>query len=748
MRALPSWLLASSAGLFLFACPPPVSECINGDEPSCEDAGALPPDFCNSKDEAESDSTNCHLTLTERKTDLYLSRLEDGGIDQDWYFVQLPGGLSGRSLLHVNGGYQAPQTAVNFTINVLKDDNGTLKTVMTGVDHHGAAAPKLVDLITPFGEPNAKLWVLVNDEAGGGQNRVDNRNPYSLMMEVLDNPDVNEPNDTTPTAITLAAAAGGSQGTSTGYLATDNDVDFYTFTVGGSGRQIIYLHLTEMGMHPTNPAPPFKLSYTLFDPAMVPVAEGVMDNEFLPINLATARLVGATGVYKLKVTGYKPPGSTTSVKGDLRVQYNVEVRLLPDVDMTEPNDTKATAKTLTLSPNGTQTLVGKLSYVPDEEWFKISIPARATPSTLRYGLKVAAGGGRFDPLSGTPNRQVRVMQSITTGSTPADQLNNCKNNSMICPQPEDAPAGLVSQLCASSTPPLCLWSQRNEELPRLADLKNMVGAVPVPANVASEWFVMVRDEGRGASKYADDRDWTLVIDWRDDADEGSRPTGVTQVALGGSNVVSNGELSFGYGYPHRLCNTPCVLIDPDWFMNPDAIRGVDDYDAVPSDRDLYEFNLGGATGDQSWELTWDLDHADGGTEPPAELVFDMTFCGTGNESTHCANADEKIMAFSDNSLTPWYLQQSAANGRMLFTKQNMGTFTRYSVAPVSCACISGPRAATGHFFVDVTAIYRKTNDPLRYHLTQRIAPYPGSGFTLDGGAQTCPVVDAGCGFAN
>jgi hypothetical protein len=35
---------------------------------------------------------------------------------------------------------------------------------------------------------------------------------------------------------------------------------------------------------------------------------------------------------------------------------------------------------------------------------------------------------------------------------------------------------------------------------------------------------------------------------------------------------------------------------------------------------------------------------------------------------------------------------------------------------------------------------------MRYRVSQRLTPYPGA-FTLDGGAQTCPVVDGGCGFA-
>jgi hypothetical protein len=135
-------------------------------------------------------------------------------------------------------------------------------------------------------------------------------------------------------------------------------------------------------------------------------------------------------------------------------------------------------------------------------------------------------------------------------------------------------------------------------------------------------------------------------------------------------------------------------------------------------------------------------------EPPGELAFELTWCaGSGGNTMLCPNAErQRILAFNDGSLTPWYLPQSVSNGRMLFTKQNMGTFTTYTAAPVGCWCHSGPRVMAGSFFANVAALHRTSNDVMRYRVSQRLTPYPGA-FTLDGGAQTCPVVDGGCGFA-
>lgn len=749
MRNLIRLTLSACVTSLLLGCPPPPTECIEGTEPVCEDAGALPPDFCNSKEEAEADQGNCHLTITSGgapracKDGVFISRLSDGGTDQDWYFAQAPANLNARTLLHVSGGYSAPQTAVNFSVNVLEEGaDGGLLSVTTAIDRHGAAAPRPVDVILPFGDSNARLFALVADEGVSGQVRVDNRNTYSLCMEIVDNPDVNEPNDTTPTPITVAGSPI-QTGSQTGYIATNDDVDTFSFPVSGAGRQIIYLHLTGPDPHPMNPPPPYRMSYTLFDPTGVPLAEGVMANEFLRIDLATARLATMTGTYKVEVKGYKPPNTTLPIKGDLRVQYTLQVQLMPDVDGQEGsggNDTPATAKVVSLSPNGSVSLTGKLSYVADEEWFVVSLPARASPSTLRYRVTAATTGGRFAPLSGTPARQVRVTKRITTGATAQDRQVACKTNGAICYRGVDSDAALVDSLCARTDPPQCLFAQRNEELPRIPDLRNLVGAIPVFANQANEFLVMFRDEGLGASKYADDRDWTMQLQWVDDADEASRLGGPTVLTLSGATSVASGELTYGYG----------KVYDPqEWFTRPGGLRGIGDYDAYDTDRDLFQFGFGGAMGDQSWEISWELMHADGGMRAPGDIALELTFCGTGPvpDGGLCAGGEFRVFGYSDQSLTPWYLQQSVSNGRMLFTKVSTSVSTTITATPVACTCFSAARTAGGVYYANIAAIDRVENDPIRYRISQRIGAYPSSFTGPDGGGGTCPSGDAGCGFA-
>ena len=332
MRTIAFRLAVSACVSSLFlGCPPVVTECIDGTEAVCEDAGALPPDFCNSKEEAETDTTNCQLNITtggaakDPKGGVYISRLSDGGTDQDWYLAQTPANLTARSLLHFGGGYSAPQSGVNFSINVLKEGpDGGLVSVATAIDKHGPAAPRPVDVILPFADSNTRLYVIIADEGVSGQVRVDNRNPYSVFMEIVENPDVNEPNDATPTPIALTGSPI-QEGSQTGFIATNDDVDTFSFPVMGAGRQVIYMHIT--APQPTK-APPYRLSYTLFDPSGVPIAEGVMANEFLRIDLATARLAPMTGTYKVEVKGYRPPNTTGAIPGDLSLQYTVALKVI------------------------------------------------------------------------------------------------------------------------------------------------------------------------------------------------------------------------------------------------------------------------------------------------------------------------------------------------------------------------------------------------------------------------------------
>lgn len=743
--------LAGLVGLFLVTgCPQQMQPCVEGDEPTC-DGGTLPSDGCNSPEEAKS-NPSCRLTLCQ-DLEAFISTVPDGGADVDFYVVTLPGDLTAQSLLQVRGGYGGvPQTAVNFSLNVLQaQPDGGFATVATGNDRRmGAATPKSVDIVQPFSQSNAELLIRVSDVGGVVQPRVDNRNPYKLSVCTLTNPDQNEPNDTTPTPVQLTANGGVQTGTSSGYLATNDDKDVFSFAVSGP-RQIIYMRVSSMMM---NLMPPlaYRLAYVLKDPMGRPVSEGQMDNEFLQVDLSTARLAPMDGTYTVELFGFKTPQQMTPALGDIRLKYDLELRVMPDLDMNEGsmgNDTAANARSVNLALNAPTTLTGRLSYVPDADWFRLVLPGGRGTATLRYELLPVGSGGRFPPLSTIPSRQIRVIQEITTGMTLQDQQTNCANNAAVCPRsfsdPTMGTGALVTSLCRSGVnPPQCLLAERNEEfqLPPFRAQKNFVGALPVPPNVTSLLFVY-SDPGRGRIKWADDVPWSIRVTLESDPDETPPVRG--PVTLSTANAEVSGVLTHGYG----------GLTEEFEDLNEGrGIRGPNDYDATTTDRDTFLFNYGGATGTQSWAFEFLVGDVDGGGRPAGTFGVELNFCESRFDGGCAGGRRALIPQF--NGFAPWYVTSpTLADTRVHFTQSRVGNATLIRVEPVACSCISAARVASMQLEMTAIAVDRTANDPIPYTIRQRIGAYPTNFTSPDGGAATCPLGTIGrdggvmgdCGFA-
>ncbi len=782
-RLTPLWALALAATLGACSGKPTC----NPDTMDCPDdgGGGLPPDICNTQQEAESDS-RCQLTpCADAGAGIgcdycYISFSGD----QDFWLAPLPSAPTASTLLHIYGGYGAPATAVNFAVTVLKEDGTT--AVTRKVDHHGQAMPGPVDIILPFNDPKladlqgvagAKVLLLVGDEASTPIPNFDVRSPYSIGFCMEQNPDTHEPNDTpaTATPVPLAAGANGPQGQVQGYLATENDVDYYSFDASAAAGKIIYLHVTGPVVPPF---PNYRLEYTLFDPNGVPIANDVMANQLLQIDLATARKVVTPGTWQLKLDGYQSPnGMMTPVPGDLNVQYTVDLEILDELDTndTPANDTSATAKVITMGLNSSNGLQGRLSYVPDPDWFRLDLQPTSSAGVIHYKLTVDPGPGRFAPLTRqghVEDRQVRLVAAVP-GVDYATQVMACTNDNGVCPKGYDGAINtnqaiqLVSSICKGITdadggllvPPMCLWAERDQD-PGFSNYRNMEGEIPVdphPGAVASYFIVAQDDE----NDFADDRVYTLQVSYEDDPDETMRdglPYRTTTSTLASGGSVSNppaagqlsGELSFGYG---RI-----VTNDPG---NPDAIsnyinsgmgvRGFQDYDAVPNDYDRFEIDFpGGLTGDQTWELQWDVDDLDGGG-PPGDLALEVSFCNSATLADGGCNGPTPVLVYSGDRIQPWY-GQSLTDRQVLYSQADNGAATTTTAEAIGCFCYESQYVAQGKYFVNVAAANRTNNNRIRYRVRQGYSAYPAS-YSLDGGTVACPAgqVDggpAGCGFTS
>jgi hypothetical protein len=738
LRLLPLALLA------LTACPPP---------PDNPDAGTEPlADVCNDLNEALT-SASCELKLGEPLQG-YISVPGD----QDWYSVRLPATVGPRTLVRVQAGYAVPSTAVNLAVNVLQEDGQ--RSLGRKVDNHGAGAPRPVEFIIPFTEPGARLVLLLSDEpAVPSRPNTDVRSPYSVQVTVLENPDPNEPNDTTPTALPLTGQGGGVQGGSiTGYIATAGDVDRYTFNV--PANQVGWVKVSAPAF---SPPPPFRLSYELIAPDGTRVAEDQAPNNVVAADLSTARRLRQTGTWQIAVRAYRRATDPLPPEGDLRQQYTVEARVMPEEDASElssTNDTLPNARVQALPNNpgnASVSFTGRLAVVPDPDWYAVDVPASSQHTVLRYRLVMLSSGGRFPPLSGIVDRQIRVVTEVT-GASVTEARQACLSQLSACPRgfdPRDTQLrDLVNGYC-NSTPPQCLRAGR-DEAQEFTNLRNFGGTMPVPPHATTlRYYFLVQDSG---NNWADDRDYRLEVQWLQDVDEDSRfssgteqPTvrtlaedssGTTYPAPPrGAAYEASGVLSYGHGRSVGETREPTV-------------RGPNDYDAVPTDVDRYTFQLpSGLTAplDRTWALQWEVQRlSDGGT--PADLALELTFCdgdrldgGTCTPVRTTSQGNPLVLAYRDDNLASWQTPPNTFTGlQPLYERTQSASATTVTLRPYACTCLEPRFIRGGTLDVAVSAVDRTDHVPVQYTLRTAYTDYPQS-YGTDGGTATCPPpqLDAG-----
>jgi hypothetical protein len=736
-------LLPLASLLLLTACPDDGT----GEDP---DAGTdVIPDQCNSQEEART-LAECELALGQQ-----VERHISFPGDQDWYSVRMPPTANARTLVRVTAGYLAQSTAVNLSVNLLRDSDQT--ALARQVDNHGQGAPRPVEIIIPFTEPNARLLLLLGDEPTvPSRPQFDAKSPYFVKVEVLDNPDTNEPNNspTQATPLTLNPQGPVLVGTSMGYLATAGDVDVFTFTA--AANKVAYVRLTAPELRP---AAAYRLSYELKRPDGTNEAEGRVPNATIATDLATARKLKTAGTWTVVIQGYKPAGDTSTVPGDLRQQYSLEVRLLDEQDPQDfsgDNDSVANAlvRTIGAAPGSSTTFNGRIGYVPDPDWYAVDVPASSSPTVLTFRMVQGAGGGRFPALPGFLDRQVRAFTFVTKGAVLADWRQNCVADPTACPKGyAEAPGAqsLVESYCNTGPTAMCLHSSREEEAQNFPNLRNFEGAIPVPPHATQvRYYFVVQDDG---NNWADDRDYTLQVSWQDDADDSARysggvevassqalaadPSGSTYPAPPAGATALNGQLTHGFGR----------LRDQDRITGR-GVRGPADYDAVPSDTDSYILTLPSTLADpkdRTWAIQWQVQNLpDGGM--PHGLALDLTFCdGDRLDGGACTPVNRGsrgaplTLAYRDEALRAWYSAPGTLSGlQPLYSRQMSGGTTTFTVLPYACSCLEPRFIRGGTMRVDVSATERTSYERVNYSVRTAYTDYPKN-YGVDGGSNSCPA---------
>ncbi|HEX5754000.1 MAG TPA: cell-cell cohesion protein MtsF [Archangium sp.] len=718
-----------------------------------------PADLCNTQEEALR-SRECQLTPGVPLKDRYLSFEHD----TDYYSVRMPSDLGPRSVLRVTASYGVSSTPVSLSVRLLHEDGGELAP--RRVDAHGEGEPHPVEFLLPFSEPGARLLLQLSDTpANPSQPGYDVRNPYSLRVEVLENPDAHEPNDTADmaTSVPLTNQEGAAVGSASGFLATDGDVDRFAFDVPAG--KIVYARVTAPGLAPPSAS---LLSYQLLRPDGTVEDEAHVDSPTVAADLATARRAPVAGRWQVLVRAWNGGTSSGPPPGDLRLQYTVDVKVLDEADVQESptdNDELARARPVSFegkAPPASASFTGRLGSVQDKDWYAVRLPSSTVHTVLHYRLVPLSTGGRFPPLPGAPHRLVRVLSEVQGSSA-----HDCVTKADVCPKgngygTDPEVTSRVDGWCGQGTP-LCLHSSRDES-EAFPHLRNLEGVLPVPPHGASvSYFFLVQDEG---SHWADDRDYRLEVEWLDDPDETSRKKGgVTETPEPkmlasddagtafpapprGAEYEVRGSLSHGLG--------GLVGHEP---SKGQGVRGPRDYDAVPTDVDSFSFILPPLPTplDRTWELQWEVaDLPDGGV--PHGLSLALSFCDGDRldasgvctpVSTGSAGAP-LTLAYSGAPMRAWYSPAGGAGElQPLYSLERGDGVTRVTVRPQACACLEPRFLRGGSIHVFVSAVDRMDYGQANYTLRTAYTGYPRTYSTPDGGTASCPLPEGevpGCVF--
>lgn len=713
-----------------------------------------PPDLnCNTAPDALANA-ECRLTLGV-ETKEYIQQRGD----KDWWVVNV-GQLPANAIVHVTGGYRPGpgqdagtfNTAVNFQMNALDSNNGTVGTSqVTAKDDHGSNPPTVLDVTFRYSKASNDLFILVQDDPG---THSDQLSPYFIKVEVLADPDVNEPNDTTPTPIPLTGPLTGEQGTQGGYLATIGDVDLFSIQSPGA-NYVMWIRVEE---DPAFPAPPphrYRLEYFLKDPTGVVVATdsssaGSLFSQNL-VQIGTARLLQSAGTYTLLVRGYIDPNNSTVLPpGDLNFKYKVEVIIVPLQDPSEPNNKIEDAKAkpspdLTLSPGGSGTITGRISFVPDPDWYRVRLNGDPSgrPHLLHYKVVPSNAPARFPPVPGNKDRVLYVTTEIPNGAQgecAAGDAGVC----IISADPNNYNYPIAVNTCSAPTPQ-CLQSTRYENYdatPKFPNLANFEGVLQVPPHAAIvDYYFHFEDDG---TNWADDTDYTIQVDWRSEPDPPEAvpdPDRPTVLAAGEGSTPMNGYLSYGIGAT-------------DTSLGIAPITDVRDYDGRGDDVDRFAVTIPAAvTAEQELFFRWKIP-SPSLAGMPYDLGMRFAFC-VPDGGVACATIQDRTLSggsqlgliYSPDPVTSWWNSSSTgipnepAYDR---TFDMVGGDVITTLRPYACGCLENRLIAQGGggtMYVSVFPINRQTwNTAIPYTVEAGYGPYPYTFTTVPGGTMaTCPT---------
>jgi hypothetical protein len=678
--------------------------CSKGTGPDEQSDGGPPPDTCNSAQLAASDPT-CALALTpDTEPDAPPGSIK-GSIqgyistqgDQDWYVIDLAS-LPARPLLSVTVAY-GKSSPVVLSVNVLKAD-GT-KSLGSAVDQHVVGAPgaRLVVRLTEAG----KYYLKVANDLGAEEAAVEKRFPYTLTATVLSDPDVHEPNDSTPTPVNVDC--GTPQVIQNGALATPGDIDRYVFDVpscSGSGRTLVHVEAAQTTAPQAHVVRlVFQLTYDPSGPSEKLLPGGDIGLSPGQVQKVATAGVAARGHYELVVQNWKDttkPGSDPP--GDPLFTYKVTIKVWADQDDNE--DTKGndslsldSATPVSLTVNGpAATKEGRLSYVGDLDVFAVTCPT-SSPCRLHYKItSYGTSGAQFEALPTLNPRELAVLEDM---NSPSECNTNC---------PGGKGDGYGADWCSRQR--MCLWQQRTEDPKDHANFDNFEGQLYIQGGGTR--YVQV---GYRSGQGADDRPYTLELKLL----AGQAPHVLRKNPFGADTVTTT-ILGWGFGERTRDPAPNSLRLLPTYWPDEPRDAARIDYDAA-SQVDFFQIPV--SSGDHSLDISWIIS---GSNSRSYDIGIRFHFC----EDPACSSMVESpgFFGYAGGQDYPWFSTlDNPQPQRDVFLKTTpAGTFT---VNPAMCYCIDNAYTAAGKFFIEVQAQDRTRYDDATTTINLTAGAYPPSG---------------------
>jgi hypothetical protein len=733
--------------------------------------GSAPPNICNAQSDAQTE-TQCQLTLAAPPACFYMDHVGK----TLWLQATMPATLNAQSLLEIEASYSPSSgSPVELSLDVV---TAAQASVASGQNLHDPGAPGPINIVTtpPASLAGQPVFFIITDASN---THYDINNEFCVTVNVVQDPDQNQAG--VPTAVTLSAGAGGVQTNTppaTGVLSTPGRVDEYSFTVDASiANPILYLSVVV----PPNPdggvlVPPiaYLMGYTLYDcgpsasasatscagnpPTVLPegsvTATAHMPNVFLPVDLATSLLVKPGDMYVVEIAGVSSSeGDTGTVPGDIRVQYDLTLEEMPDLDPYDGTSTSGAPTPVAPSLGGAAVTFssGRLSYVPQIDSFAINLPAQSANTRIQYLITPGTSGtGRFPAL---PDAQPRIatLSIPVPASTGTDPGQACNDDYDTCPN--DTPnlsvggpaSGLPEEFCELDGGPQCLYSYRQED-PDFPQLGNFEGIIPVKAGTTLINFAYEWQGGQGA----DDVPYTLSFTWLPEGAENQTPpyhwtpaTAIQETLY--ADVPTSGSFPVPPAGATTLTGT-FTIGDSLTDNSVATVRGINDYDAVPSTLDIYQLNfpsVPNTTGNgATWELQWSVQNSGPGGTPPVTLEVAPFFCTVADGTTTCMT-QESPDPFAGLALLDYNTSGGTWYGQMatVWDQTVTGGYTVDTVEPGGCFCFQPSYLSNGSFLLYVIGVNRTAYVDANYTITTAITTYPQSNGDGDGGI--CQWSDAG-----